>query len=195
MVKLKYVDNSIVDPLESALAFEFWSANNCFDPYVATGGHQPMNFDQWAALYNHYTVVASKIKVEFSTLGTGVSAGMVCGVYLVPTTSLVSTAPGDLMEQALCKWKLKYNGATQNGSSLPVITHSMNAKKYFNVTNMLDNTSRLGATVAASPLEQAYYCVFIGSLPGDTSNIPVTNLIVTIEYTVIFSEPKDQPGS
>ena len=40
---------------------------NClYDPYLALGGGQPLYFDQLSAIYNHYTVMRSRIKVTFA---------------------------------------------------------------------------------------------------------------------------------
>ena len=37
---------------------------NClFDPWLTYGGHQPLYFDQVAAIYQHYTVMKARMKV------------------------------------------------------------------------------------------------------------------------------------
>ena len=37
---------------------------NClFDPWLTVGGHQPLYFDQVAAIYQHYTVMKARMKV------------------------------------------------------------------------------------------------------------------------------------
>lgn len=48
-----------------------YSINGMNDPNLTGGGHQPMGFDQFAALYNNYYVTGMKIKLE----GVCVSAG------------------------------------------------------------------------------------------------------------------------
>ena len=40
-----------------------YGVNCLYDPVLAVGGTQPMYFDQLSDIYNHYTVVASRIKV------------------------------------------------------------------------------------------------------------------------------------
>lgn len=40
--------------------------NSPFDPQFALGGGQPMGFDQWAAFYRKYRVIASKLVVKYS---------------------------------------------------------------------------------------------------------------------------------
>ena len=47
---------------------ELWSCNGLFAPAVGGGGHQPLYYDQLTAIYNHYTVVASRIKAWFVCL-------------------------------------------------------------------------------------------------------------------------------
>lgn len=41
----------------------YFRANSCFDPDDSSVGHQPRGFDQWAAFYDNYVVLGSKITV------------------------------------------------------------------------------------------------------------------------------------
>lgn len=39
--------------------------NGCFDPDMAVGGHQPRGFDEYMNIYERFTVVSSKLTVQF----------------------------------------------------------------------------------------------------------------------------------
>ena len=56
--------------------------------------------------------------------------------------------------------------------------------------NVTDNVSELGAVVSSLPTRQAYYCIASGAI-SQTSNPSPINVLVEIEYTIIFSEPKE----
>ncbi len=55
--KLRYCDRLEIDPgASSALGEHFFSCVGLFDPDITGTGHQPMGFDQYMALYDHYQV-------------------------------------------------------------------------------------------------------------------------------------------
>lgn len=41
--------------------------SSLYDPYVSTGGHQPMYFDQYAAMYQRYTVMGISYDIQACT--------------------------------------------------------------------------------------------------------------------------------
>lgn len=53
----KYCDFWSLNPTAGVVAFDSWSLNNMYDPYDAAGGHQPLGFDQMAALYTKWQVI------------------------------------------------------------------------------------------------------------------------------------------
>jgi len=194
MVKLRYVESVSFDPGLGTLGQYIFSANNVFDPNVTGIGHQPMCYDQWAALYNHYVVVGSKIKAQFF-YGSNVTTnteGFLCGINLQDDASL-STDPSTVMEQGLSKYRFGAAIGTTNASRGIMVTKGFSAKKFFNITNPTDNYSRIGAGVGSSPTETANFIVFAGT-PA-TDDLPFVKLTVIIEYIVIFSEPKGQSQS
>jgi len=190
-VRLRYVTGLILNPTLGNIASHVFRANSCFDPDSTAGGHQPMNFDMWSTLYNHYIVVGSKISCNFLFNSAGVTQGCIYGIMLTDDVTY-STDPTTIMEQGLTRYKVA-DYAWANGRHK--VSRGFSCKKFFNVTNPLDNTDRLGATVIANPNEQANFVVFVGPTPSSSIDLPGTDVQVVIEFTVIFSEPKEQPLS
>lgn len=62
--KLKYSTDIQLNATAASIDVHVFSANGLYDPDVTSTGNQPRLFDQYMALYNHYTVVAAAISVE-----------------------------------------------------------------------------------------------------------------------------------
>lgn len=194
IVKLRYVDGVPINAPIGLLGSYVFGANNCFDPNVTGVGHQPMNFDQWGLLYNHYTVVGSKITVQVHDNNIAAAHGVMVGVNLQDDVTFTADAT-TMMEQGLSRYKIVNTNATMNKGNGPIVTQNFSCKKFFNLVNPMDNTSRIGAQIGAGPTEQAYFVVFLGTPPGSTTDLVSYILTIKIDYIVIFSEPKEQPQS
>ena len=61
----KYTQTSSLQWTTPNANIVYWNFGvNClYDPYLSVGGTQPLYFDQLAAIYSHYTVMKSRIKV------------------------------------------------------------------------------------------------------------------------------------
>lgn len=193
MVKLRYVDSIVIDPGVSTLATYAFRANSCFDPDFTGTGHQPMNFDMWATLYNHYTVVGSKIRCNFFG-SIGSSKAVVSGINLSDDTTFTNDA-STMMEQGLSRYHLAYENPVANKGNGSYVTKGYSCKKFFNLTNPTDNSDRIGAPVSTNPAELAYFIVFVGGLASSADDPSAYRINVMIDYVVVFSEPKEQPQS
>lgn len=178
---LRYVEQLTLTA-QSALGVYVFRANSLFDPNFTGTGHQPMGRDQWATLYNHYVVLGSKCKVTFCPQSVATTA--MCGVYLTDTSGAPYT-DSDYFQEAR-KGTTKLLSGVQ-GKKETVIT-KYSAKKFFNVTNVNDNISRLGSGMESTPSEDAYFMVWI---QDKTAVAQAVTVIVEIDYIASFSEPKD----
>jgi hypothetical protein len=162
-----------------------FSANGLYDPDVTGTGHQPRGFDQLIALYDHYVVTHSEIKVEFYFSSTSVPA--VCGVQL----QAISTGQSDYIdyaEQARCEFGLApmlYGGS--GGATHPK-EHRLecNVQQFMGIPDPITAT-KLQGSISANPADQAFYHVFHQALDGSSST-SVTAL-VSLEYHAVFIEP------
>ncbi len=186
--KLVYVDNDIsIASTAGLLSNYFYSANGLFDPNISGVGHQPMGFDQMMLMYNHYTVVRSKVTVNFVNMSAaGVYVDAV--LWLAPDTT-ATTTPGFILENGYCIWQL-LNPTTVVGSA-KTMSLGCNVSSYFGRDNKpreLVEDVELAGTSAANPTEQVYFA--LGAFDHNGAAVATLTVIVTIEYDVIFWEPK-----
>lgn len=191
IVKMRYVDRQVLNPGVSTIGGWVYRANSIHDPDFSGLGHQPLGHDQWEQYYNHYVVLGSKINVKFMYDATNANTGQAVGVYL----SDDQTYPSDvdnLMEQGLGKYRVM--AAVNYDPNCPSITNKFSAKKYFNVKDVKDNVTRIGATFGANPTDMANYIVWASAL-NPTVDLGDTWILTTIDYIVALSEPKALPKS
>lgn len=69
--RYKYAKLSYCDVLSGSVntsSYQAWAyQSSLFDPYVSAGGHQPMFFDQYAAMYQRYTVMGIAYSIDVTT--------------------------------------------------------------------------------------------------------------------------------
>jgi hypothetical protein len=191
-VRLRYVEGISINAGTGTLGLHLFRANSCFDPNYTGTGHQPNGFDQWSAFYNHYVVTHSKITTHFTIdSSAAISAGiMVCGVSLTDDVTS-TTSPSLMLEQSQTA---KTTGVFNLYNNPRRVSKTYDPKVFFNVTDVNDNWKRLGALISANPDEEAYFTIYVGS-PLSSLDVPSVNVLVEIEYTVMFSEPKELPES
>lgn len=176
--KLKYVVHQAI-PLSAGAGELTYRANGMFDPEFALGGHQPLGFDQMTAIYDHFTVLNSSIRV------TALPASVLGGTLTMAITDSSATASlYPLMEGP------KHKNLIHNDVTLCQGTMYWNGKQMFG-DNMENNTLYRG-NASGDPTEQAYFKVkyFDPNLAATT-----IMLLVEIEYTAMWSELKVLPQS
>lgn len=183
VAKLRYCSVHDITCTTGVIQEYIYRANGCFDPNQTAVGHQPMGFDQWALLFNHYAVLGSKITVKVLNDNTTTSPAIV-GVYLSDGKSMSYTTATEFMEAKKGQYRMISPGQSKSIS----LVNKFSAKRFFNVTNVNDNQERLGAAPTADPTEQAYFHIWYQTLDSNTDKIECA---VTIEYIVQWGEPKE----
>ncbi len=188
VVNMRYCDTIQLNPgTAGAIDIHEFRANSIFDPDKTGTGHQPIGHDEWAAFYNHYVVLGAKITLALVPSSNSESANPdLVGVYLTDD-STGSNDPVALIEQGRCKYTLV--GKVQQDGVARKLINTYSAKKFFNLSNVNDNVTRIGATTDASPAEEAIFRCFAGNTFAD--NTGPTSILVTIQYSVMFSEPRE----
>ncbi len=171
-----------------AAATVLYRANDCYDPEVASGGGQPRGFDQLMGLYDHGTVIGSKITIRAAN--TDATYAFLIGCAVMSGATALTAAVSDYMEQFSTRSIILSDSA--GGQSVGIVSNSMSTKKYLSIGAVLSEKD-LSFDNSSSPAEQIYYHLFISSVqPQDGS---VVSFNVTIDYTVVFTEPRELAAS
>lgn len=190
LVKLKYAQEVLLVGSSGGIVQHQFRCNSVYDPDYTTTGHQPMNFDQWAGLYDHYTVMSSKLKV---TPVDGQSANVAPGYMgcMVSTDSGGTSALANvtsLFENKLTSHKFMQvgNNAGLSRSWLASgVKSSFNAKRVFGVKDPQDGAA-YGSSISDNPSKDAYFNVYLAAVEGNTPSS--ISCLVEIEYIVLFDE-------
>jgi len=183
MNTLTYCENinrSVVSGISANYQF---SCNGLFDPNITGTGRQPMYFDQLSALYNHYTVLRSRISVTWSVINTLANGGspINCTLYVDDDTdSGTSNAADSAAERPSAKTGV-FVPAAQGTKTL---WSSWDAAQTFGPSPQ--GNSQLIGTSASNPTEQSYFTIVSFFPAGDTITMA---LRVKIDYDVVWDEP------
>lgn len=181
---LRYFGNFIaVNPGAAGIAdTHVFSANGLYDPDITGTGHQPIGFDQLMVIYDHYTVIGSKIKVYGEDSDTSHACWLYCAVRDGPTAS---TDTREIVENGYTSLSImKRLGAAGYHAS---VMQNVDVAKFLGRSSALSD-SQLKGDVTANPAEQVYY--HVGAFAFNQVDASSVNLNVIIEYDVIFHERK-----
>lgn len=190
ITKLRYVETpQTYTSVAGAVQTNIWRANSLFDPDQTGVGHQPLYFDQYAALYTKYRVLGARIKVTASafndTTDTGLSSvggPWVVGIGGSSVTTTFGSSIRNRMEQNNSEWKLL--NARTGADGVVTVFNVYEPLKDLGIPAGDDTVS---AAVTTSPSQPWYWHVWVGSL--DTSYTTEIAVITEIDYTVEFFNP------
>lgn len=193
IVRLRYVTDQEFNPTfpgsVATAAVVVYSANGMYDPDVTHVGHQPLWFDQWMAMYNHFVVTECSIRVTFVSTGNAPpNANCIVGVHLDASSATTTTCfPPYYPEQSNTTWKCISN--VYNGGPTTVVATADNAA-FFRMSKaqyMTDNEFR--GTASTNPTEGIFWHVFVQPMTNvDASSV---SAVVELEYTAKLMEPRD----
>ena len=185
-------------------------ANSLTDPYVGGVNHQPRGFDEFMAVYRTYTVVGSKISVNFMYQGydgpsfldndtesfliknvhtdangpnTPALTPLMIGIHKGVTDITIQTS-SQVMEQDRTVWKAM---TVQDGSQ--VVSTAMRTSDFFGKDALVGAEGYTGS-IGSDVDNKVFYVVWAGRASGQTEGTVHAIAYVTIEYDVYFSEPK-----
>lgn len=201
MVKFRYV---VTEPLAinvgtNANQFNI-SCNNLAQPSTGMSAHRPMGFNQWANFYRHWIVIGSRTRVTIATEPTGSTQPCVGGVFvdddltgLTQWSRLVESG-----RSAYLPLQVGPVGGQSATHAVKTMTAKFSTKKFFNLTNVRDNMTRLGAQFnpATNPLEGAWFKIWVATSDQLNAGAVIEFTISTVtDYVVLLSEPHELPQS
>ncbi len=166
-----------------------FTANGLYDPNITGTGHQPLGFDTMMLYYEQYTVLRSRITINFAGNGT-----QPCTVALCLAPDTTALALPDVIENGLVVYKSvdgRGNGGYGTGQRLGSLSLACDVAKYFGRATkreLLDDPNLYG-TVATNPTEQVYFIITMFGFGGLTDNTSCSFQAV-IEYDACFWEPR-----
>lgn len=190
----KYVETvTLATPTFAGYSVYRFVANDLFKPNDISTGHKPLGFNQMGALYNHFTVIGSKIRVKACRVRQNTdNSGDVMQVALYLDDD--ATAPVNyqtMLEQNRVKsWVLGEANSEGASDKSILMTCNFSARKQFGKGSL--NNSRLLGNTTGPPVEKSYYVIAATS----QTIVPQTILLqVEISYIAVWTEVKDITGS
>lgn len=165
-----------------------YRTNGMYDTDFTASGHQPMYFDQLTALYDHYTVIGSKIKLKIMS-DSVVQGGSQVGIFINDDITVTQTlASGSLLENSSA-----HNVLIPAGSS-GFYTKELywSAPKAFRMKGSLVSASQFQGTSTSDPAEAQFFSIAMRGVGGAST---IVNFQVEIEFIAVWTELKDIAGS
>lgn len=187
VMKHRYHETIDIVSNSGAIGSAVISANGMYDPNVGGAGHQPYYFDQMAALYNHFTVIGSKITVTFNQRSTG-NTTATCAIHKNDDAAFGPLSMDTMIEMNSGKFKVLPAGG---GYKTCTLTNSWSAKKMFGGSTM--GNDQLRGNASTNPAEQTMYV--ITSQPTDILSTQTVVAEILVEYIAVWTELKDISGS
>lgn len=178
ITKLRYCDQVRVTSTAGAVNGYVFAANGIFDPDISATGHQPLFRDQFAAVYDQYTVIGSKITVTMTNLSATATA--IFGIN-GDDDSAGSATLSTKMEQNNSLWCQL--GPLGSGSDTKTMVATFEPLRDFGIDAKNDGAS--STAIGSNPTELWCYQVFVAAANATTANFEFG---VQIEYTVKFAE-------
>lgn len=181
--KLKYVDNVGLSSVGGAVSKNVFSPQNCYDPNVTGTGHQPMYFDQLAAVFNKYKVHSAKITVSFNAVTeTAATSCFACGIIGGSGQSILADPNGNMEDNHGVSTIV--NGRNGNsGQKTLFLTYAPMRDLGITVN---DDTLTSDVTTGAGTYFWNVWC-------ADLQSTGTTNMVasVIIEFDVEFTDNKN----
>lgn len=182
LMRHRYVETGSLTSTTGSLALQNFRANGMFDPNQTGTGHQPLYFDQMTAIYDHYTVIGSIIRVHFVSASTQ-TLPMIVGIMKNDDTTTTPTAAGTLCEESGTVSRL----LPADDSTVFSLTQKFSAKGTFGGSAL--SNDNLQGTASADPTEQTIYTLFAQTVDGAGTSTCYT--WTEIEYIAVWEELKD----
>jgi len=192
-VTLRYVDQLALNPTPATVAYHTFRCMSLYDPDYTATGHQPLGFDEYAAMYNRYLVTRSSIKATASIQGVVSGTGMAAfGVLNATNVTPSSLTPSTVMESGLVKYRTISN---KINTSTPVTMYQdFSLRESYGITNPLNAQTDFGSGIGSNPVHNRNFIILAWNTDASVDQLPLT-VNVEITYDAIFMDRKLMLGS
>lgn len=191
MCRLRFVTSFNLDPAAAEITSKVFRANSIFGPDSTTATLRPRGFTENMQFYQHFTVVGSRITVQY-LCNTAATTPGIMGILLTAAGTSAATFDGtnDMLETKAFGRNQKFVGTNQQFAYK--VSKNFSAKKWFGTTSIIGKDLYRGNS-ASNPSEGAFFEVVFASTGAN--NPSAAGFRATIDYLVIFTEPKIIPTS
>ncbi len=150
--------------------------NGPYDPWAATGGTQPVNYDDWSAIYAQYKVLSSRIMIRCNSPGTLIQ------VAIVPT--LDSIVSFNTFDEAIAQpFVTVCEFGAQQGTWFG---NTMDTAKLFGQSRVqfTGDNEEFAAVVSGVPNSQWYWTVC--ARDPSSNGITLVPFEIVVEYKTVF---------
>ncbi len=183
---LKYKEAVLLDPSAGQFKTYLFKTNDLYDPNYTGTGHQPMGYDQLAAIYSHYVVTNSRIKVTQITAPANPS---VWGVLVSDNNGSSGPWPAVCEQPGQC---VSFMAPTQGTVNAMSVSQKWSLKANAGVSDPMD--SAYAGVVGSSPTDAQYYILFLQAMDQST-DLAAQWYLVEIEYDAMFAVKNEMSSS
>jgi len=188
--QLRYTSYANLNPVIGSVNLQYVRCNGIYDPDASGVGGQPRGFDQYAQLYDQYTVNNARLKiwVASSNSATYGTDKVLAGISIVDG---VTTTPAidNCADRPYTTFKLINSTAA---ASDQMITSNWNRAKRFPKDQTYQS---LSAQIAANPAEEEFFQIWLYSAYFPLASSCSVTVQYEVVYDVEFYELKQIPAS
>lgn len=175
---LRYIQTNTLTSTTGGIATQVFRMNGPFDPDVTGIGHQPMYWDRYAAIYQSYRVLGSRITAIATPMNTNLAnfGPYSFGINGSTSSSSLGTSNVNRMEQ---NDAISTTFSSFEGPSVLSFAYSPEIK-----LGRPAGDDTIGAFVSTNPTNQYYAHVWVNDDFGPASSL--IKLKVELEYTIEF---------
>lgn len=186
MCNLRFVGTGSLNPSAASLTADLWSMNSLYDPDRSHTGHQPMGYDQLAALYNRYVVTGARISCTFTNQDAAHHIYVGMTGHENATFYTGSNEFTTLIESGNTVYKCL---EPVGGKSSCTLRKNVNLRKEFAVRDLIGNIEEYGAICGNNPNNEYFVSTWASGQNVLDDPAPL-ELFVQIDYHGYFIEPK-----
>jgi len=216
---LRYCEVLDLNPTSRTCVAWTFGINDLFDPRSTVGGAQPRGFEQYTLIYDHYTALSSKVKVSWMyegysgpSLDNGTAGALtqnmngkdqevpavspaIVGIFKSGDTfDAATTIVQQLEKDRTVSTVINPQSPSRSSSSRSDLSEFFGKQDLVAAEGFGGLTG--GTGVGSSPENKAYYHVFAARGSDDYPNGSCKlTAAITIEYDVVFTDPKALPDS
>jgi len=178
IAKLRYSDNKVITSTSGVPTVSVFRWNSLFDPDATGAGHQPLYYDTYGSVYDHYAVISAKAKVYIVNPESALSVIVGC---LTDDDTASASAITVFMEQSSSKHVLLTPLSGSRSST--IFNMNWNCMEFLGIDPYTSQSYK--TAIGSNPSEESNLMVFSATTTSSTSNVTIN---VDIEFEVLFTE-------